>query len=61
MQGEDATMMDGGKGGLELVPLHGDFGVEARGVDISRPLDAATVSALRDAFGQDTFSVRVLR
>lgn len=45
-------MMDGGKGGLELVPLHGDFGVEARGVDISRPLDAATVAALRDAFGR---------
>lgn len=45
--------------GFELVPLRGDFGVEAVGVDIGRPLDAGTVRALRDAF--DRHRVLVVR
>jgi taurine dioxygenase len=35
---------------LELLPLHGDFGIEARGIDISVPLAPAIARALGDAF-----------
>jgi len=45
--------------GLALVPLCGDFAVEAVGVDIGRPLDDATVHTLRDAF--DRHRVLVVR
>lgn len=44
---------------MRLQALHGDFGVEALGVDASRPLDAATVAALRSAF--DRHRILVLR
>lgn len=37
---------------LELHPLHGDFGIEARGIDISAPLAPTTARALDDAFGR---------
>ncbi len=33
-------------------PLHGDFGIEARGVDIAHPLAPPIAQALRDAFGR---------
>jgi taurine dioxygenase len=36
--------------GLELRPLKGDFGVEARNIDIARPLDPALAAALVEAF-----------
>jgi taurine dioxygenase len=37
---------------LEFRPLHGEFGVEALGVDASLPLDDDTAQALREAFGR---------
>lgn len=37
---------------LELRPLHGDFGIEARGIDIAQPLAPETEQALREAFGR---------
>jgi len=37
---------------LELRPLQGDFGVEALGVDIAKPLDSEVAQALRAAFGR---------
>jgi taurine dioxygenase len=37
---------------LELRPLKGDFGVEAHGIDISRPLEPEICDRLRDAFGR---------
>ena len=37
---------------LEFRPLRGDFGVEALGVDISKPLAPEVATALRDAFGR---------
>lgn len=36
---------------MTVVPLAGAVGAEIRGVDISRPLGAATVAALREALG----------
>ncbi len=44
---------------MRLRALHGDFGVEAIGVDAAQPLDAATVAALRAAF--DRHRILVLR
>ena len=35
---------------LEIVPLSPTMGAEIRGVDLSRPLDAAVASALREAW-----------
>ena len=35
---------------LAIKPVHSAFGAEIRGVDLKRPLDAATAQALRDAF-----------
>ena len=35
---------------LDLRPLHGDFGIEAAGIDIAGPLDPETAEALRAAF-----------
>jgi taurine dioxygenase len=37
---------------LELRTLQGDFGVQALGVDISRPLDPGIARELKDAFGR---------
>ena len=37
---------------FELRPLHGDFGVEALGIDIAQPLAPAVADALREAFGR---------
>ena len=35
---------------LKLLPLCGDFGVEALGVDISQAIDEATIRTLRAGF-----------
>ncbi len=35
---------------VKFLPLNGEFGVEALGVDAAKPLDAATARALREAF-----------
>lgn len=37
---------------LSFRPLKGDFGVEALGVDISRPLDPGVAREMREAFGR---------
>ena len=39
---------------LELVPLSPAIGIEARGVDISKPLDPATAQALRTAWAENS-------
>jgi taurine dioxygenase len=44
---------------FELHPLKGDFGIEAVGVDISKPLTPAVASALRTAF--DRHRILVVR
>ena len=44
---------------LEIRPLHSLFGAEISGVDISKPLDAETVSALREAIG--TYAIVLFR
>lgn len=38
--------------GLSIVPLHQALGAEIRGVDLARPLDAATAQAIVQAFDQ---------
>ena len=42
---------------LEIVPLSPTMGAEIRGVDLSRPLDAAVASALREAWLQHVLLV----
>ncbi len=42
---------------LEIVPLSPTMGAEIRGVDLSRPLDAAAASALREAWLQHVLLV----
>jgi taurine dioxygenase len=45
-------LTDGRSGDLDVRPLSGTIGAEIRGVDLSGPLDAATVGALRDLWLQ---------
>lgn len=45
--------------GLSIVPLHRALGAEIRGVDLARPLDAATAQAIVQAF--DKYIVLVFR
>ena len=44
---------------MDIVPLHPFFGAEIRGVDTSKPLDAATISAVQAAF--DKYAVVLFR
>src|ERR1700685_3241425 len=37
---------------ISVIKLHPDIGAEIRGVDLSRPLDAETVRAIKDAWHQ---------